>query len=68
MNSSEDFFMATNQSKQYASLDEIRLMLGVSENTLRYNETFPKGIKIGRRVVYKLVEVNQWLESNRVTQ
>ncbi|OCG08038.1 hypothetical protein A9G13_07525 [Gilliamella sp. wkB178] len=60
--------MATNQPKQYASLDEIRLMLGVSENTLRYNETFPKGIKIGRRVVYKLTEVNQWLESNRMAQ
>ncbi|WP_176701946.1 helix-turn-helix transcriptional regulator [Gilliamella sp. wkB178] len=68
MNSSEDFLMATNQPKQYASLDEIRLMLGVSENTLRYNETFPKGIKIGRRVVYKLTEVNQWLESNRMAQ
>lgn len=59
--------MQLNTIQKYYSLDELALILGSAKNTLRYDPSFPKGIKVGKhRVVYDMSEVQVYLESNRL--
>ncbi|MCX8641755.1 MULTISPECIES: helix-turn-helix transcriptional regulator [unclassified Gilliamella] len=51
---------------KYYSLDELALILGCANNTLRYDTNFPKDIKVGkRRVVYDTAEVKTYLGGNQ---
>ncbi len=53
--------------KQYLTPDQLAEMWGISANTLRkwrWEGKGPKFVKLGSRVVYRLVDVEAYADSN----
>lgn len=56
------------QTREWLDAEELEQLTGTAASTWRHFATKgigPKSLKIGRRRVWKRIEIEQWLESQR---
>ena len=55
-----------NEQPEYMTTEEVAAMFRTSPNTVRYWKSVgkgPRGVKIGRRVLYARTDVEQWAKT-----
>lgn len=58
-------------AREYLTTEDLAELLQVSVQTVRswrFHRTGPRGVRLGRRVRYRRVDVDRWVEANARAQ